>query len=107
MADRSPTILCVDDDPEILEVLREYLTRQGFHVVKVLQAGGGDEALRLILKFRPHIVLLEIKMPRMTGVEALRQCAQIAPIRSAFGFIPALFNARSFEPLVMTRGFVA
>ncbi len=33
MSEPSPTILCVDDDPEILEVLREYLTRQGFHVV--------------------------------------------------------------------------
>jgi len=63
-------ILVVDDEPEIRQVLVEYLQGKEF---EVLQAGGGDEAIRLTPEFRPHIVLLDIAMPRMTGVEALRR----------------------------------
>ena len=47
MLDRVPTILCVDDDPEVLRVLREYLTRYRYHVVT---AANGVEALKLIEK---------------------------------------------------------
>ena len=63
-------ILVVDDQPDIREVLTDYLNNKGF---EVLEASGGEEALRRIPEFRPHIVLLDIAMPRMTGVEALRR----------------------------------
>ena len=63
-------ILVVDDEPEITTMLAEYLRGKGFEVVEALS---GEEALRRIPEFRPHIVLLDIAMPRMTGVEALRR----------------------------------
>jgi len=39
----------------------------------VLQAGGGEEAIRRIPEFRPHVVLLDIMMPGLSGVETLRR----------------------------------
>ena len=63
-------ILIVDDEPEIRELLVEYLQDKGF---EALGARGGQEALGRIPEFRPHVVLLDIAMPRMTGVEALKR----------------------------------
>ncbi len=63
---RSPS----DDEPEVREVLVEYLQGKGFEARGV---GGGEEALRQIPDFRPHIVLLDIAMPRVTGVEVLKR----------------------------------
>lgn len=63
-------VLVVDDDPEVRAVLAEYLQTKGF---ETLEAGGGEEALRQIPEFRPHIVLLDIAMPGLSGVETLRR----------------------------------
>ena len=63
-------ILVVDDQPDIREVLKDYLKSKGF---EVLEASGGEEALRRIPEFRPHVVLLDIAMPRLGGVETLRR----------------------------------
>jgi DNA-binding response OmpR family regulator len=63
-------VLIVDDDPDIRAVFVEYLERKGF---EVRQAGDGEEALRRIPEFRPHLILLDIAMPRLSGVETLRR----------------------------------
>lgn len=63
-------VLVVDDEPEAREVLREYLKEKGFDTLAV---AGGEEALAEMPNFRPDVVLLDIAMPRMTGVEALKR----------------------------------
>ena len=63
-------MLVVDDEPEIREVLVEYLQRKGF---EVLPATDGEEALRRFVEYHPHIVLLDIQMPGLSGVETLRR----------------------------------
>ena len=69
-------VLVVDDEPELRAVLAEYLQGKGF---EVLQAGGGEEALRRFPEFRPHIVLLDIMMPGLSGVETLRRIKTLQP----------------------------
>ena len=69
-------VLVVDDEPEFRAVLVEYLQGKGF---EVLQAGGGEEALRRFPEFRPHIVLLDIMMPGLSGVETLRRIKTLQP----------------------------
>ncbi len=68
-------VLVVDDEPEFRSILSEYLERKGFEVV---QAGGGEEALRRLPQFRPHVVLLDIMMPGLSGVETLRRVKDLA-----------------------------
>ena len=63
-------VLVVDDEPEAREVLREYLKEKGFDTLAV---ASGEEALAEMPNFRPDVVLLDISMPRMTGVEALKR----------------------------------
>lgn len=63
-------ILVVDDEPEVRAVLTEYLSHEGFEALGV---ASGEEALDRIPDLRPHLVLLDIRMPGLSGVETLRR----------------------------------
>ena len=65
-----PLILAVDDEAGILRLIRLELTSQGF---RVIIANDGEEALRLAEQQRPDIVVLDIVMPDMSGLEVMRR----------------------------------
>lgn len=69
-------ILIVDDEQSVREVLSEYFTEQGYSVEN---AGGGEEALALVQRSTPDLVLLDVRMPGIDGVETLRRIREIAP----------------------------
>lgn len=62
-------LLVVDDDPDSLEIIAEALKWEGYQVAKALS---GVEALKCIEDWAPHLVLLDVSMPGMNGVETLR-----------------------------------
>jgi DNA-binding NtrC family response regulator len=64
------TILVVDDDPDIREVLKDRLESLGYNV---FAGASGVEALELLEKQNPQIVLMDIEMPEMSGLEALKE----------------------------------
>lgn len=64
------TILCVEDEPEMIDLIRLILARKGFDVQG---AAGGVEGIRLIRKLRPDLVLLDLMMPDMDGWEVYQQ----------------------------------
>ncbi len=68
----STTILIVDDE----EIVRDFFVR-ALKEYRVLIATNGEDALNIIKKDRPDLVLLDIKMPGMNGIETLRQIKQI------------------------------
>ncbi|HVH71267.1 MAG TPA: response regulator transcription factor [Candidatus Dormibacteraeota bacterium] len=72
-------ILVVDDEPQIRRVLRSTLTSSGYVIV---EAKTGEEALERMRKERPDLVLLDVNMPGMGGIEACREIrrASDAPI---------------------------
>jgi two-component system, NarL family, response regulator NreC len=71
-------IVLADDHTLFRQGLRRVLEEQaGWHVVA--EAGDGAEAVRLVLKHEPHLVILDIAMPRLNGVEATRQIARRVP----------------------------
>ena len=62
-------ILCVEDEPEMVDLIRLILARRGFNVQG---ASGGVEGIRLIREKHPDLVLLDLMMPDMDGFEVLR-----------------------------------
>ena len=76
MDESMPTILCVDDDAEILDVLKEYFTRQGFHVVT---ATNGVEAMFQVQRCLPRAIILDLFMPRLGGLGALDRIRRLVP----------------------------
>ncbi|MEQ8652154.1 MAG: TMAO reductase system sensor histidine kinase/response regulator TorS [Kiloniellales bacterium] len=70
VASRSRKIMVVDDDPVSLRVVRAFLQRMGH---RVATAHDGNEALSLVAMERPDLVLMDISMPGMDGLEATRR----------------------------------
>ncbi|HKK74841.1 MAG TPA: response regulator transcription factor [Saprospiraceae bacterium] len=62
-------ILIVDDEPDILDILRYNLEKEGY---KVFTAEDGKAGIQLAEKEQPHLIILDIMMPRMDGVEVCR-----------------------------------
>jgi DNA-binding response OmpR family regulator len=69
-------ILIVDDEQSVREVLSEYFTEQGYAVET---AGDGEEALAIVQRSLPDLVLLDVRMPGIDGVETLRRIRGLAP----------------------------
>jgi DNA-binding NtrC family response regulator len=70
------TALVVDDDPEFVEVVSEYLA---LHGLSVLRAANGLEALVHIKRSRPRLAVLAVQVPRLGGLEALRRIRVLDP----------------------------
>ena len=68
MGDSYPSVLCVDDDPEVLEQLKEHFTLQGFIV---LTASNGVEACLQVKRWAPKAVILDLLIPRLGGIGTL------------------------------------
>jgi DNA-binding response OmpR family regulator len=64
------TILVVEDEAKIAEVLKSYLEREGFSVAT---AADGEEALRLYIALSPSLVLLDLMLPKISGEEVCRE----------------------------------
>jgi DNA-binding NtrC family response regulator len=111
-------LLIVDDEPLILEVLTEHFKSE----YDVETALNGADALGAILRVRPDVVMLDINMPRMNGVEVLKDIKQIdesiavimvtaneqvamaaEALRSgAFGYVPKPFDFRYLDHMLAT-----
>jgi DNA-binding response OmpR family regulator len=63
-------ILVVDDEPQIVEILERYLLDEGFHVCRAFD---GAAAVSICALERPDLVVLDLKMPTMSGLEAFRE----------------------------------
>ena len=75
------TILVVDDEPNIAELIELYLSREGYHVVK---AGAGEAAVRAAAEHRPRLVVLDIGLPDIDGLEVCRRLRQTSTIPVIF-----------------------
>jgi DNA-binding NtrC family response regulator len=111
-------LLIVDDEPLILEVLTEHF-KSDYDVETALN---GADALGAILRQRPDVVMLDINMPRMNGVQVLKDIKQIdesiavimvtaseqvamaaEALRSgAFGYVPKPFDFRYLDHMLAT-----
>ena len=91
-------VLVVDDEIEIQKILSKILIRKGYAVET---AGNGKEALSLMRKVKPDIVLLDIMMPKLDGIETLRRIKAlhekvIVMMITAYGSIKTAREAMRF-----------
>src|SRR2546428_10143818 len=68
--DRQPLILVVDDTPETRRLMRRVLERDR---LRVIEAATGEEALKAITRFRPALVVLDLRLPGIDGTEVARR----------------------------------
>jgi two-component system alkaline phosphatase synthesis response regulator PhoP len=94
------TILVVDDDPDILEILSYNLHAEGY---KVVTAENGVEAVKKAKKKKPHLVILDVMMPEMDGIEA---CEQIRETKGLESTVITFLTARG-EDYSQVAGFDA
>jgi CheY-like chemotaxis protein len=73
---RPGKVLVVDDEPEVRQVLLEFLASRGYDVTA---AAGGAEAVALVETIKPDLVLLDVAMPSMDGVETLKRIVALEP----------------------------
>jgi two-component system, OmpR family, alkaline phosphatase synthesis response regulator PhoP len=93
-------ILLVDDEPDILEIVGYNLKNEGY---QVFTATNGFNALKVAKKVTPHLILLDIMMPEMDGIEA---CEKIRKIPALEHVIIAFLTARG-EDYSQVAGFDA
>lgn len=100
MSNNDIKILLVDDEPDILEIVGYNLKNEGY---QVFTAKNGLEAVKTAKKLVPHLILLDIMMPEMDGIEA---CEKIRNTKSLEEVIIAFLTARG-EDYSQVAGFEA
>lgn len=98
MTDRPATILVVDDHADTLDVTARILEQEGY---RVAQAAGGTQALRLARELRPHLVLLDVVLPDISGLDVLRQ---IRGDLSLAGIAVVLLSSPRIDPKQQAAG---
>jgi two-component system alkaline phosphatase synthesis response regulator PhoP len=93
-------ILLVDDEPDILEIVGYNLSQEGY---SIFTASNGKEAIEAALKVHPHLIIMDVMMPEMDGMEA---CENIRKIPELKNTIITFLTARS-EDYSQVAGFDA
>ena len=100
MSEKKYKILIVDDEPDILEFIRYNLDKEGF---KVYLSNNGLEAIKIATDVLPDLILLDVMMPEMDGVET---CMKIREINQLSNTFVCFLTARS-EDYSQIAGFEA
>ncbi len=83
-----PSLLITDDDQDLRETLREALERRGF---RTLAAGDGEQVLEILQSEQVHLLLLDMYMPRLTGLETIRR------VKQAFADLPCILMTANLD----------
>ncbi len=90
----SPSLLITDDDCGFRETLRAAFEPRGF---RTLLAGDGEEALHIVQSQEVHLVLLDMHMPKLTGLETLRRLREIR------GMLPCILMSARLDELIVEQ----
>lgn len=92
----NPSLLITDDDEALRQTLREVFEPEGF---RTLLAGDGEEALRIVHRERIHLVLLDMYMPKLTGLETVRRVKQFRAL------LPCILMSGDLDDAVVEQAY--
>jgi CheY-like chemotaxis protein len=91
-------VLCIDDDPDVIDILKRYLIPEGYDVTG---APSGDEGIRIAAKLHPSLITLDVMMPQKDGWQVLRELKQNPATRD----IPVIIHSIiENKPLAVSLG---
>jgi CheY-like chemotaxis protein len=90
----TPSLLITDDDSAYRETLRVVFEPRGFHTIL---AGDGEEALEIVHSEPVHLVLLDMHMPRLTGLETLRRLKEFRAL------LPCILLSAQLDELIVEQ----
>lgn len=90
----SNTILLVDDERDILEFLEYNLLKEGF---KIYTAENGKEAIEVAKKYQPELIVLDVMMPEMDGVETCKKLRELSSFKDTLIVFLTARSADEFE----------
>lgn len=93
-------VLCIDDDTEVIDLLRRYLIPEGY---SVRSAGSGEEGIRLAQELHPAVITLDIMMPEKDGWQVLRELKNNPVTKEIPVIIHSIIENR---PLALSLGAV-
>jgi CheY-like chemotaxis protein len=93
-----PSLLITDDDPAFRETLQGVFEPEGY---RTLLAGTGEEALEIVRNQEVHLVLLDMHMPKLTGLETLQRVKQFRAI------LPCILLSAHLDELIIEQALLA
>ncbi len=93
-----PSLLITDDDPGFRETLRFIFEPKGF---RTLLASDGEEALKIVHTETVHVVLLDVHMPKLTGLETLRMMKEFRAM------LPCILLSAQLDELIVEQARLA
>ncbi len=96
MAAEDKRVVCIEDEPEMIDLVRLILGRKGF---KVIGANGGVEGLETVRRERPDLILLDLMMPDMDGWEVYQQI-KADPALRAIPVVVVTAKAQSIDKVL-------
>ena len=94
----APSLLITDDDRAFRETLQGVFEPQGF---RTLLAGDGEEALSIVRREEVHLLLLDMHMPKLTGLETLRRVKRLKSI------LPCILLSAQLDDLLIEQARMA
>jgi CheY-like chemotaxis protein len=94
----TPSLLITDDDPGFRETLRAIFEPTGF---RTLLAGDGEEALKIVHTETVHVVLLDMHMPKLTGLETLQRLKEFRAM------LPCILLSAQLDELMIEQAKLA
>jgi CheY-like chemotaxis protein len=94
--EQTPVVLVADDDPGILKLVRGQLQEDGFHVIT---AQSGEEALKVAEEQRPDLIVLDLMLPGMSGLDVLRSIRSRAAPESLRGLAVGFGQVSGWGPV--------
>ena len=94
----APSLLITDDDPAFRETLQDVFEPQGY---RTFLAGDGEEALSIVRTREVHLVLLDMNMPKLTGLETIRMLKQFKAL------LPCILMSARLDDLLIEQAHLA